>query len=478
MFGHGQIEGFAEKYGMEYRRAYWDELPDPHLVERHEREIFPLLHRRHLFSEVRDFVLYDFWSTEGHVNEDVFAYSNRWGDERALVVYHNKFAEARGWIKDSVGFAVKGPDGSKWIEQHTLGAGLKLHRDESRFTIFRDSLTGLEYIRGNQELCDRGFYVELAAYKCHVFLDFRQVVDNEWHHYEYISTYLNGRGVPSIETALLEILLQPIHRPFMELVNADLFRRLMEERVTKAVTKPDSALLDEAEGKSRELLRATKEFTGGQEDEAAVAREMRERLGTTLRLPVLMDGDMGAYIRSNLDDKPGTWGVLFGWLSVHMLGKVVTGIGFEEHSRIWLDEWQLSRILAGVLQDFGLDERAADYGVTLVKLLTTHQHWFENGRTDRMHTIISSLLRDNDVQRALQVNRYQGILWFNKEAFEQLLWWMFVITSIACCAARPKPPEKEILPCWETIRKLRQASEASEYQVEKLLEGTREPKVR
>ena len=23
MFGHGQIEGFTEKYGMEYPRAYW-----------------------------------------------------------------------------------------------------------------------------------------------------------------------------------------------------------------------------------------------------------------------------------------------------------------------------------------------------------------------------------------------------------------------------------------------------------------------
>ena len=28
MFGHGQIEGYAEKYGMEYRKAYWDETPD------------------------------------------------------------------------------------------------------------------------------------------------------------------------------------------------------------------------------------------------------------------------------------------------------------------------------------------------------------------------------------------------------------------------------------------------------------------
>ena len=46
MFGHGQIEGFTEKYGMEYRVAYWDEIPDGYLVERHEREIFPLLRQR------------------------------------------------------------------------------------------------------------------------------------------------------------------------------------------------------------------------------------------------------------------------------------------------------------------------------------------------------------------------------------------------------------------------------------------------
>ena len=41
MLGHGQVQGFGEKYGMEFRRATLDERPDPWLVERHEREIFP-----------------------------------------------------------------------------------------------------------------------------------------------------------------------------------------------------------------------------------------------------------------------------------------------------------------------------------------------------------------------------------------------------------------------------------------------------
>ena len=32
MFGHGQIEGFSEKYGMDYRRAYYQETPDQWLI--------------------------------------------------------------------------------------------------------------------------------------------------------------------------------------------------------------------------------------------------------------------------------------------------------------------------------------------------------------------------------------------------------------------------------------------------------------
>ncbi|MFQ5900542.1 MAG: alpha-amylase family glycosyl hydrolase, partial [Thermodesulfobacteriota bacterium] len=101
MFGHGQIEGFSEKYGMEYRHAYWDEQPDTNMLRRHEQEIAPLLLRRHLFAGVENFLLYDFFTPEGSVNEDVFAYSNRVGDERTLMVYHNRFNTAKGWIRTS-----------------------------------------------------------------------------------------------------------------------------------------------------------------------------------------------------------------------------------------------------------------------------------------------------------------------------------------------------------------------------------------
>ncbi|MEJ5224443.1 MAG: alpha-amylase family glycosyl hydrolase, partial [Anaerolineales bacterium] len=55
MFGHGQFEGFREKYGMEFRRAKWDETPNEGLIRAHEWRIFPLLHKRYIFAEVDHF---------------------------------------------------------------------------------------------------------------------------------------------------------------------------------------------------------------------------------------------------------------------------------------------------------------------------------------------------------------------------------------------------------------------------------------
>jgi len=193
MFGHGQIEGFTEKYGMEYKRSYWDESPDTDLVARHERELFPLLRRRYLFAEAENFLLYDFYSSQGYVNEDVFAYSNRSGSERSLVVFHNKYAQASGWIRLSTPYPIKSDqNGDKKLVQKSLGEGLNLSDDNGYYTIFRDQVSGLEFIRNNRELHDKGLYVELEAYKYQVFLNFREVQDNDWHQYAQLASYLGG----------------------------------------------------------------------------------------------------------------------------------------------------------------------------------------------------------------------------------------------------------------------------------------------
>jgi hypothetical protein len=191
MFGHGQIEGFREKYGMEFRKPKLDETPDDGLIRGHESKIFPLLHRRHLFADVENFLLYDFYRTNGSVDENVFAYSNRFNDERGLVIYHNRFADTRGWIKTSAAYLDKA---SGDLRQKSLAEGLSLPFEG--FVIYKDYVTHLEYIRSCAELWEKGLYVELNAYQCHAFMDFRFVESSEW---ENVNSALNGAGVESIQ---------------------------------------------------------------------------------------------------------------------------------------------------------------------------------------------------------------------------------------------------------------------------------------
>src|SRR5262249_33942895 len=137
-------------------------------------------------------------------------------------------------------------------------------------------------------------------------------------------------------------------------------------------------------------------------------------------------------VKSKLGEDPATWGSLFGWLFVHGLGKIAGGANFAQQSRTWIDEWLLGRILAGALQQLGLDEMAARQGVLVIKLLTTQQRWFavEAGEKKRGYQVLEALLRDGDVHQFLQVNRYRDVLWFNKEAFEQLLWWLLLVAVL------------------------------------------------
>jgi hypothetical protein len=108
-----------------------------------------------------------------------------------LVVYHNKFADTRGWIKSSAAYVDKS---SGITLQKSLADGLGLPR--VGYVIFKDYVTQLEYIRSCKEIWDKGMYVELSAYQCHAFMDWRFVGDSEW---KTICDQLNGAGVPSMQ---------------------------------------------------------------------------------------------------------------------------------------------------------------------------------------------------------------------------------------------------------------------------------------
>ncbi|HEX2864545.1 MAG TPA: alpha-amylase family glycosyl hydrolase, partial [Deinococcales bacterium] len=213
MIGHGQIEGFAEKYGMEYQRAYWDETPDPDLLARHERQIFPLMRRRGLFANSEQFRLFDLETEHGPAG-DVYAYSNRRGQEAGLVVYHNRFGDTSGWLRESAPYATG--DGPR---RERLADALGLNPDAGEFVAFRDQVSGLEFLRETRQLLDQGLFVRLGAYQHHVFLDFHQL-RADGGPFRELHDRLNGAGVPNLARAASELRLRPVLEPYRALLDA------------------------------------------------------------------------------------------------------------------------------------------------------------------------------------------------------------------------------------------------------------------
>ena len=251
MFGHGQVEGFREKYGMEFRKPKMDEQPDEGLIAGHNWKIFPILHRRSLFADVEQFFLYDLFRSDGGVDENVFAYSNIFNDERGLVIYHNRFADTRGWIKTSAAYLDKAAGD---LRQKSLAEGLSLPFEG--YIIFKDYITHLEYIRSCEELWQKGMYVELGAYQHHVFMDWRFVDDERW---QAIDDALNGAGVESMQAKWDEMfgekeeeVVEEVKgkKPRKKAVGKKLAKETKKTHAKKkTVAKPKSSVLKKSPGK-------------------------------------------------------------------------------------------------------------------------------------------------------------------------------------------------------------------------------------
>jgi len=248
MFGHGQVEGFSEKYGMEYRRAYRDEEPDRDFIERHEREIFPLLRRRHLFSGVEAFHLYDLVGADGSVNENVFVYSNGSGDERVLVAYNNAYARAEGRIRESQPFTEKHSDGSRHLRRRSLAEALGFHGGEGRFLAMREQRSSLWFLRRSSEIGDEGLHLSLDGFQSQVFMEVCELVDDARGLYGALHQLLGGRGVPDLSEALEDLARKELYTLLAGLLSSDFLARL------RLVAERAASPSDGAEVEARALL--------------------------------------------------------------------------------------------------------------------------------------------------------------------------------------------------------------------------------
>ncbi|MBO6049334.1 MAG: alpha-amylase [Spirochaetales bacterium] len=207
MFGHGQIQGFREKYGMEYQRAYWDEKPNEGLIEEHRRRIFPLLKMRWLFSESRYFQLFDAYDSYGNVLESVYAYTNGDDNQMAMVLYNNQYERVEGWINLSAPKLIK-ENGERRTEVVSLAQSLRLRRGVRRFLIYRNFNNGKTYLYPSAKLFEEGMKISFNGYETKVFTNIYEVEDIDGV-YERLYEKYQGHGISDIENEIRLLYLEP-----------------------------------------------------------------------------------------------------------------------------------------------------------------------------------------------------------------------------------------------------------------------------
>ena len=411
MFGHGQIEGFREKYGMEYRRAYWAESPDEGFVAHHENQVFPLLRMRRNFSGVENFSMYDFTTGYG-VDENVYAFSNGPPGQKILVVYNNTLNATHGRLHHAAPKATAEHEGiahAMPVLQQELG----LDAGHGQFCRFR-TLQGAEYLLHIDQLND-GLELHLNGYEHRVCLDFRMLDDRDgcW---LALHRKLQGQPVDNLDRELLRLRYQPLWLAMTRLLDPERLYELTEGLGVVPQPKPVRATLKALLGELDALvseLRVAAEIQTSAPPPGGLKALVKKLPGWLARMAKAeMPGQLLHEMWQGKSDRPGLGAVLLSWLLLHDLGRQL-GLA---------DDRQCLDRLRGFGLDFAWQESAASQaqtrdvflGMLLMQTPTQALHPATN------NPAFAELVTDPKNAALLGINRHAGQSWFAKEGLAAL----------------------------------------------------------
>ncbi len=460
MFAHGQIEGFQERYGMEFSRARIDEAEDNHLIDRHRKEIFPLLRKRPLFSDVKNFLLYDFIQEDGTINENVFAYSNEYLSRKSLVLFHNKFEDIKGWVRET-SRPLSNDQGVAW-EKVSLGSAFKFTGRDDYYVIYRDQISNMEFIRNSREITELGLFKELGAFKYSVLLDFREVKDENGF-LAKIADYLQGGGSDNIDRSINKIRYDSIIQEFTEFFKPQILNKFIQLR-RDGSGKQKESFLSETRIRSDNLLNSLQgEFCPDQQ-----VANLSDEIISNLRF--WLDWKVDEQSNDNLIDL-----ILISWIVISKLLKIKPAEENQEIPLEWINELYWAEIIAGSLQELQYNVHALYLEALLISLLK-HQHVWKRINIETDHEVLRNILEEKYTKIALNINRFQDILWFDDKLISIFLRLLqdtniFTLKSFSGVEKEYRSSMQDLN---RFIENVLSAKLRSEYKVEKLISELKE----
>jgi hypothetical protein len=318
-----------------------------------------------------------------------------------------------------------------------------------------------------------------------VFLEWRELREDESHPWGVLCDELAGRGVSSLEDALHGLRLRPVHQAFREITSVKLAEELAEIACMSdgpVKTRELEAILENVAVGVNVLLEQAQHYIASSgfamtglslpverwRPHPHVAREAcLERLRAAVRL-VSINRKAGlrwsSEARTTLPlDRPGSespavWSTILGWCATEALGCLCDPKHRETAAARLFDDLRLRQTLAESLDDAGLQgeekwRAAARVRATFAHSLRSSAHY--------------AWIHDPDVAWAMGVHQYEGFTYVVKEHFERLLCWMGLRGLLDAVSVQPSDPEK-LAEIADEITSRAIAMEKAAYRVEAL----------
>jgi hypothetical protein len=179
-----------------------------------------------------------------------------------------------------------------------------------------------------------------------------------------------------------------------------------------------------------------------------------------------------ALVRSALED-PWHRGVLAGWAIFEALGRLAPTAMTGPTSRAWFDELRLESVVATALAGAGLNQAAAAAAAGRIRtLLALPRPSNVGGQSpaERARRLVDAWLVHPDVLAFLRVNRWEGVDWFGRDEWRELLDWTLLLDAI------DSTDGEDIAQTGRLIASLADTGERAGYRLDRLTELVRPAK--
>jgi hypothetical protein len=375
----------------------------------------------------------------------------------------------------SCAYAEKVALGERRLVQQTLGEALALSRDAATCLVYRDAVTGLEHLHRSRALADEGLRLALPAYTCRVFLDWREVVDDGARPWGALADRLAGRGVPSVDEAMLLLRLEPVHAALRAVLDPALVAAVASRSRTGpgAATPALAAAGDRVRAflvEAREFSRRSADVTGGEVhgDIESAVHAFEDRLDAAPRIAGLEARFQSPWppdARRLLAAGREALGAILAWAALEALGRVGDPSDAPGSAARMFDALRLRGVLADAVARLGLEGEDGWRAAARVRVALAHARSAPTAVAEtaaRPPTL--DWLGDPDAAWLTGVNERDGVRSFVKEPFERLVWWM-ALPAVLTLAAEASPSPEAVRALEADIAARLQAAAAAGYRV-------------